>query len=235
MRKYKLNENIFETIDSEEKAYWLGFILADGSIYTSPSGQTTLKISLAGKDKNHLEKFRLFLETNKPIGEYTVGNGLNDKRSACCEISVTSKKIASDLMKFGVGPKKSFTVQIPSIEDSLERHLIRGIWDGDGSVLFRAANKNYPDNLQPEVQICGNYAVVEYINNYFLSKLNLKKAKLTKTASIYLFRKSGRPAQKVIKKLYQNSSIFLTRKMEKATLGLNWKTRRPNYPMISEV
>ena len=31
--KHNLNKDYFKNIDNEEKAYWLGFIAADGCIY----------------------------------------------------------------------------------------------------------------------------------------------------------------------------------------------------------
>lgn len=62
--KTKFNESIFDSIDSEEKAYWLGFIFADGYIsgYNS-NGKNDFhfEISLKGSDKEHLDKFNVFM------------------------------------------------------------------------------------------------------------------------------------------------------------------------------
>ena len=69
-RLYTLNENFFETIDTEDKAYWLGFIYADGYITKSKTGQHNLGIKLSIKDLAHLQKFALDIKTNKPIGIY---------------------------------------------------------------------------------------------------------------------------------------------------------------------
>jgi len=220
-RKYSLDESVFENIDSEEKAYWLGFILADGSIFNN-----RLKIGLAIKDINHLEKFKKFLNSSNKIYCYKVGNGANNKKSECCEIVITNKKIVEDLGKLGIGPNKTHTVEIPQIKEELMSHLIRGIWDGDGSVLFRTKNKKYSNNFRPEVQICGNFKVVSKINEILSSKLELKLSKLSKVSSIYLFRKETRSAKKVVEYLYKNSNIYLDRKYEKAVLGMNWIPRK---------
>jgi hypothetical protein len=56
-QKHNYNSSIFELIDSEEKAYWLGFLFADG--YISKNKQT-LEVGLSEIDKSHLEKLRLF-------------------------------------------------------------------------------------------------------------------------------------------------------------------------------
>ncbi len=60
-RKYKLNESFFEIIDSEEKAYWLGFLMADGSVRAGQSqdgtGHWNIRLSLATADKERIERF----------------------------------------------------------------------------------------------------------------------------------------------------------------------------------
>lgn len=226
MRKYTLNENIFENIDNESKAYWLGFILADGSLQIRKSGQEVLKLSLAIIDEPHLQKFLDFIQCDMPIKKYLVGNGLNLNKSESCEITITSKKIVSDLGKLGIGPRKSFTVALPTLDDKLTRHLIRGIWDGDGSVLYRNRNSKYPNYLRPEVQICGNKLILDGINNIFEDKLSLSKSKLSPVGNIFLFRKSTNSAKKVVEFLYKDCNIALDRKLDKATLCINWSAKR---------
>jgi hypothetical protein len=65
-KKYNFNENYFEKIDTEEKAYWLGFITADGSINLGYGKQKfyQLHINLKGGDYSHLEKFQKAIERN---------------------------------------------------------------------------------------------------------------------------------------------------------------------------
>lgn len=226
MPRYELNENVFDTIDTEEKAYWLGFIIADGSIQVRKSGQCIIKLALCSEDYLHLEKWKKFLQTKMPIKNYIVGNGKNNNKTNCCELTITSKNILQALAKYGIGPQKSHTVEIPEIPSHLVRHLLRGIWDGDGSVLYRTPRKKYPNNFIPEVQICGNEKILNKINDIFYTELNLKKSKLSKVSSIFLFRKQTRSAQKVINFLYKDSSIYLDRKYKKALLGMNWEAKR---------
>lgn len=63
-RHYDIDENFFEEINTEEKAYWLGFILADGCL---KKNSNQLSINLSIKDFNHLEKFKKNLKSDKPI------------------------------------------------------------------------------------------------------------------------------------------------------------------------
>jgi hypothetical protein len=60
-RKYTLDEHYFEAIDTEEKAYWLGFIATDGWIT-----KTGLGIGLNVKDRSHLELFSRCVKSDKP-------------------------------------------------------------------------------------------------------------------------------------------------------------------------
>ena len=55
------NRHIFENIDTEEKAYWLGFILADGYLNTD---KHMVRIKLGDVDKKHIEKFIAFIGGN---------------------------------------------------------------------------------------------------------------------------------------------------------------------------
>ena len=62
--RLRLNENVFDVIDTEEKAYWLGFMYADGNI--SSEGHR-LEMNLGIKDVDHMEKFRKFLNLETEI------------------------------------------------------------------------------------------------------------------------------------------------------------------------
>ena len=55
--RYSLNERYFEKIDNNNKAYWLGFIAADGCVSNKKGGRY-LYIELSRKDRDHLEKFK---------------------------------------------------------------------------------------------------------------------------------------------------------------------------------
>lgn len=62
IKKYKLNDSVFDVIDSEEKAYWLGILFSDGCVH-----KDTISLSLVESDLNVISRFRSFLETDSPI------------------------------------------------------------------------------------------------------------------------------------------------------------------------
>jgi intein-encoded DNA endonuclease-like protein len=114
----------FEKIDTEEKAYWLGFLYADGSV---GSTESKVELSLAEKDFHHIEKFKEFMGINNKIA-------YRDKAKAY-RISFRSDSCKQDLIKQGCIPKKSLILKFPTKQQVpfyLIRHFIRGYFDGDG-------------------------------------------------------------------------------------------------------
>ena len=57
---YKANYRTFKIIDSAEKAYWLGFIAADGCVYVREKN-ATVWLQIKAEDRKHLEKFKEFM------------------------------------------------------------------------------------------------------------------------------------------------------------------------------
>ena len=66
-RKHTCNEHFFDTIDTQEKAYWLGFLFADGNVSNISN---TVSISLKGDDIAHLEKFKIFINASNNIRSF---------------------------------------------------------------------------------------------------------------------------------------------------------------------
>ena len=149
-RTYSLNERFFETIDSEEKAYWLGFLAADGCVHLR-----TLSINLNIRDKPHLEKLIVSLNSEAKIKEIPgVGYGIG---TTIAHLEINSKKITDDLSKHGVVPRKSLILKPPQIDAILERHWIRGYLDGDGCIIPELSNGN------AQLSFCGTEEVLRWI------------------------------------------------------------------------
>ena len=165
--------------------------------------------------------------TNKPLGHYSAGNSYNNTKSSAVELAICSKKIVEDLAKLGIGPKKSHTVKFPAVREDLKSHLIRGIWDGDGSVLYRKAHVT-SKREHPEVQLCGNINITNTVKNILIDKLGIRDVKLHPVSSIFLFRYSSSSAVKITNYLYKDCTIYLDRKYEKYLLGKDWQSSRLN-------
>lgn len=124
-----LNENYFETIDSEDKAYWFGFLMADGCVYRKDNYNEII-LALKNCDIDHLIKFKNTLGSDKKIYEH------NNKTSK--QIRIHSRKMCDDLERNGCTQRKSLTLKFPNITKELNNHFIRGYFDGDGSVYLVA-------------------------------------------------------------------------------------------------
>jgi DNA-binding transcriptional regulator WhiA len=114
----------FEIIDSEEKAYWLGFLYADGSV---GSAEDKIELGLAEKDLKHIEKFRDFMGISNKISYR--------EATKSYRMSFRSTKCKQDLIDKGCVPKKSLILNFPTesqVPKTLIRHFIRGYFDGDG-------------------------------------------------------------------------------------------------------
>jgi hypothetical protein len=123
---YSINENYFEKIDSHEKAYWLGFIYADGNIY-----KTKLQIGLAKKDKCILQQFQKHINSGHKL--------YNDRQ--CFKLIIPNCKIVKDLIKLGCNYRKSLTLTFPKEKQCPRKFInsfILGYFDGDGCIQFRS-------------------------------------------------------------------------------------------------
>lgn len=118
-------EKFFDKIDSCEKAYYLGWIMADGNVSINNS-QYSLKIHISYNDKELIDNF---LDVNKSTNKTKIKNGIH----MSYYVSLTSKHMCESLMKYGVVPNKSGKENFPSdILKEFKRNFIRGVFDGDG-------------------------------------------------------------------------------------------------------
>lgn len=201
--KYKrFNDAVFDSIDNEEKAYWLGFIFADGYISKK---NNKFELSLKGDDFNHLCKFSKFInfDENK-ISKRIVR--CNDKKYECCRISFSNKHFWEILNSYGCTPRKSLTLKFPdeSIFKSkdLIRHFIRGYFDGDGWICCTDKTKC--------IGALGTPSFLNSCQKYLNTNYNLYRNHGSDlTMKLVATRYSG---LKIAEYLYSNSEIYLERK-----------------------
>ena len=205
----KFNEHVFDTIDTEEKAYWLGFIYADG--YISSIDRAGFEIALKAEDSNHLQKFNTFMEHRKNNVKLGISK-CNGKEFQRCRWNVRNQHLWSTLNSLGCVPNKSLIAQFPNVEiftnPELIKHFIRGYFDGDGCVSY--GNK---EHTKVCVNIVGTEHILDTINHY-IPKCLYKQKKSTNGCT-YTLSASGRRAFEFIDYLYRNASIYLDRKYQR--------------------
>ena len=218
MRKHYFDENYFEKIDTEEKAYWLGFIAADGCVSKSSEYNSyRLTINLSYVDKNHLEKFKKCIGANDIAIEECINiKGFsNPNGTITVRLVLNSYKLCMDLAKYYIKPKKSYDIEIPNIDDNLMPHYLRGLFDGDGCYyLKKDLNGNCKRITFEMVGICKKFFL--QIQNYLLSKeIKTSIYYRNNNSSIRLMASSRKEVVKIIDYLYSDSTIYLDRKLDK--------------------
>lgn len=202
-RKNHLNHNFFEEIDSEEKAYWLGFIMADGCVYRgSDANSLRLQINLKGSDVDHLQKFQHAINSSYKIQEKLV------KTAPACILKVNSTKMCQDLIRLNVVPRKSLVAVMPEIPANLEKHYIRGYFDGDGCLdlirgRLRARISGTKEMLTAIQMILDDIGI-------FSSLYDPGKNKNISTLEITRIKDGWRFAEWI----YEGSNYYLSRKKE---------------------
>lgn len=217
-RTYSINEKYFEIINSEDKAYFLGLLYADGNVFNSRT-----KIGLQENDKDILEKFKEAIKYSGPL-IFRKGGERNDSwgiRKNQYILQIVNKKISKDLINLGCTPKKSLILQFPTEEQVpkyLVRHFVRGVMDGDGYFSkYKLKNSNkikFQGNLTSTFMFLEKLTTIlkeELDINTFITKRH--KEKDTTTRQMFI---SGRiQTTKFLNWLYKDSIIYLNRKHNK--------------------
>ncbi len=209
-RQYQLNESFFDKIDTEAKAYWLGFITADGAIDDS-----RLKFCLSERDQSHLEKFTRVLESTHPVRIVEYRNyGVSKKRT---DLNIGSTRLVGALNNLGIFEKKTFSVKpCKSVPFDLEHHYWRGVFDGDGCIASSVGKGENDTARVFAIGIVGNLYIVNGFAS-FVRKHILTQSSVNPIGKVYRFNVKGvsRPKQ-VVELLYKDATIYLDRKYDKA-------------------
>ena len=210
-RKNFVNETYFDYIDSEEKAYWLGFLCADGYIREREGRGSALGLKLSQLDLNHLELFKKCINSDHKlsfgVGKTKDRNG-KEYFSKMVTLSVYSNRIVESIKTQGFHSRKTFTIDKPNIEEKYYRHFIRGFFDGDGCCyIFKKNDKLYVNYSF----CCASPKLKEFITNELI-KNSIKILTLSKL-SIGVNDYSN--AYRLYEYLYKDSTIYLQRKKDK--------------------
>ncbi len=197
-RLHSLNQNYFQDINTEEKAYWYGFIWADGSV----RDKYYLRLTIQKGDIEHLKLFRTALKANDYEIKYLKKN--------CVELTVSSQKMINDLAKINIVRRKSYKDLKPIIDQKLFLPFLLGLIDGDGHI------SKYYINITNTEATC-NFVIDE------LKKLKLIdtcKIHSTKSVAKRLFIYKKKIIKELITKMTSSCPIWLDRKKKKCiTLG----------------
>nr|DAI57052.1 MAG TPA: endonuclease [Caudoviricetes sp.] len=213
-KKYPLDEQYFLNIDSSEKAYWLGFIAADGCVSERENCGSVLSFNLNYRDKEHLSKFLEAIKSSAVIKEHK-GSGFGEN-TTIAHLEINSTAMVKDLKKYGIVPKKSLILK-PPIEFINKKYYlpyIKGYFDGDGTI-YKSSNNFI-------IGFCGTAEMLNWIKEQLNVDNKLEKRKDDEKNS-YSFRVGGTAKTlQILEKFYFSSKTSLKRKEE---LVLELKSR----------
>jgi hypothetical protein len=183
---------------NKDSAYWIGYIVADGSL----NPDNGIDIKLAEKDKDILERFKEFTGVTKRIKPYKPTNSLR--------LNFACKPLCDDLKKLGVEHSKSFTNTLVTCPDKYFWHFTRGYSDGDGGI-YRRKNGDFYARL-----VFGLPSISQ--RDWFIDELNKRdfKVKYYEQHHTFTIEMGGKRALKYATYLYSDSTnLRLERKYRK--------------------
>lgn len=202
------NKEYFDIIDCSTKAYWLGFLYADG--YVTTGNRWGLELCI--EDLNHMQNL---LNEIEYIGNVKTRERNNNKS---CLFQINNLHMTNSLIDKGVIHNKTYELKFPSMEILNEVYypdFIRGFFDGDGCIFYKYNTKPRKDRnnriqtrLSKEVNIvCKSDDFVDNIFNVLIKEnINMNKS-LNKRDNLNVLRISKiEEIKKFYNYIYKNST-----------------------------
>jgi hypothetical protein len=219
-RKFEVHENFFDVIDTDEKAYFLGFLYSDGNVKTN---KNMVVLALKESDREILERLNELIHVDKPL--FLEKNKRDGNRENTVGIRICNKNITEKLIKHGCHSNKTFTLTFPEwLEESLYSSFIRGYFDGDGYIGIirdsrRDRNGNQYEKYYHKFTLTGNEVFLKGVADVLKQKLEVNTSfeirhKDRNNGIVTMTVKGGNQIKKLYGFLYSDSTLFLNRKHE---------------------
>lgn len=203
-RKYTINENYFDIIDSTNKAYILGLLYSDGCNYPP---QHRVKLELQERDKDILDKINIEIQSDKPLSFNNL-NSKNPNWQNTYRLDITNKHISDKLVDLGLVQNKSLILEFPRFLDkSMYGPFLRGYLDGDGHIEW--GNTRF-------VTIVSTQQFCEHVKSFCENDLNIKCSicntanKDSNTKLLYIHGKQR--IKQFLDFIYKDAALYLERK-----------------------
>ena len=206
---YHFNEHWLDELNCAEKFYFLGFFAADGC---NSKKYNNAKIKLQTCDLELLEKFKVLLESDRPIYNVHQKETKNRKESFAVNFELTSKYFCEKLEELGLSERKTYTLQLPDyIPDKYFRDYIRGVFDGDGNISVSYINK--PKGLS---SIAGNPKFLLQVKEKLREFLSIHVVYQEKDENCGYIKINRQEDLKVfLDWMYKDSNLYMERKYQK--------------------
>lgn len=213
---YEYDHSYFNEINTQDKAYWLGFFYADGCVSISEKNNSRSYeacIKLKATDDAHLRKFNKCIGGNVDLTYEQHKCSFNDKDTSSVSIRLFSKEIVNGLIQHGCVPNKTFIIKFPTLRDDLVPHFIRGFFDGDGCFCRDSSNRksaaiNFCSASREFLESIRSIIYVHGICSYITDEKN--------RTTYRLYVRGLENCDKMLEYMYSDAIIYLDRKYYKA-------------------
>jgi len=221
-RANNIDYSYFKSIDTEYKAYILGFIYADGCVLTKPKGnrQKQLIVSIQKEDGYILEKLLKDINNNTLITR-NPPSAIKNGWKAQAQAVIASTEIVDDLIALGCLPNKSEVGLIfPKLDAEMIPHFIRGFFDGDGCITIKKdiykGKKVTTVNYSKRIALTStDSSFLDILCKYLPITKLYKRVKKRKLLVHTYWIERQQDIQTVKNYLYNDATVFLKRKKEK--------------------
>lgn len=197
-----INRDYFKIIDKEAKAYFLGFILADGSLSKTSN---RISFTINSNDDYILSKLKDELNTTNKVRRYKIYDNRTNKYSDTTVFQFSGKDIKNDIINHGIGVNKTTSFNIyKNIPNRYINHFLRGLIDGDGHI----------SKTRPYISLISTKEFLNFINlNLFESKGRISVIQDNK--NVYRLEvQNAVTCKSFLDYIYSNATIFLQRKFD---------------------
>ena len=209
--RYTLNETFFDNIDSEIKAYLLGYLFADG--FVGDEKYNNIVFSQKKDDMEAVELFKKSIEYTGDLRMFQPTKGSFENSQEHAVVNFSSEHMANKLRDYGVSKKECYK-NFPQLDATLIRHFIRGFFDGDGSITLTRAH--YKDKVYygGALSIIVNENLIDFFLKLF-DGIHFTVDQSRTEYMVYIKCHSKKATKFFYEYFYKDSKYFLSRKKRK--------------------